>query len=172
MHDSAATTSDLPADDYDYDYDIAPARRMPRTTLALLIGVLIAGGFASGVLVQKRHDKGLGSSASALPAGFPTGGFPGANSANSANSANGATTGTRAATSGPVLVGTVVSVSGTTITVKDLGGTTHTVATTATTTVAKQEQQKLTDLTAGQTVSVNGTKADDGSVTATAVTLR
>jgi Domain of unknown function (DUF5666) len=160
-------------DDYDYDTD-EPHRTWPKITLALFVGVLMAVAFTGGVLAQKRNDTGLTSAATSLPAGFP-GGFPGGGAAGGTGPAAGGTgTTTGATTTSPVLVGTVVAVSGaaTTFTVKDLGGTNHTVTTTGTTTVIKQEQKKVTNLAAGDTVSINGKRATNGSVAATAFTIR
>ncbi|MEO8517928.1 MAG: hypothetical protein ABI438_02020 [Dermatophilaceae bacterium] len=158
--------------EYEYDLDVAK-RTWPRTTLVLLVGVLMAVAFTGGVLVQKNHDKGLTAAATGLPAGFTPGAFPGAGSGGLGGVPGGGTGATgNAATTGPVLVGTVVSVSGPTVTVKDFGGATHQVSTTGTTTVTKQELKKLTDLAAGDTVSVNGKRATDGNVAATALTIR
>lgn len=167
-------------DDYDYDYDTdEPHRTWPKITLALFVGVLMAVAFTGGVLAQKRNDTGLISAATSLPAGFPAG-FPGGGGAGGGGAVGGpgaavdGTGTTGAATTGPVLVGTVVAVSGagTTVTVKDLGGTKHTVTTTGTTTVTKESQKKITDLAAGDTVSINGKRATSGSVAATAFTIR
>jgi len=159
-------------DDYDYDTD-EPRRAWPKITLALFVGVLMAVAFTGGVLAQKRNDAGLTSAATSLPAGFPAG-FPGGGAVGGTGSAVDGTGSTGAATTGPVLVGTVVAVSGagTTVTVKDLGGTKHTVTTTGTTTVTKQSQEKVTDLATGDTVSINGKRATNGSVAATAFTIR
>ena len=165
-------------DDYDYDTD-EPHRTWPKMTLALLAGVLMAVAFTGGVLAQKKNDTGLTSAATSLPAGFPGGSagggaLGGAGGPGGTGSAGGTGTTTGTATTGPVLVGTVVAVSGaaTTVTVKDLGGTKHTVTTTGTTTVTKQVQKKITDLAAGDTVSINGKRATNGSVAATAFTIR
>lgn len=181
-HESATEVYDAVdvVDDYDYVYDTdEPHRTWPKITLALFVGVLMAVAFTGGVLAQKRNDTGLASAATSLPAGFPAG-FPGGGAAGGGGALGGTgpavdgTGTTGAATTGPVLIGTVVAVSGaaTTFTVKDLGGTTHTVTTTGTTTVTKQVQKKVTDLAAGDTVSINGKRATNGSVAATALTIR
>jgi hypothetical protein len=174
---SATEVSDVGevVDDYEYDLDTGH-RTWPKTTLVLLVGVLMSVAFTGGVLVQKENDKGLTSASNALPAGFPPGGFGAAagGAAGAAGAAPGGAGAAAAASTGPVLVGTVVSVSGNggSVTVKDLGGTTHAVSTTGTTTVSRQEQKKVTDLAAGDTVSINGARATDGSVAATAFTIR
>ena len=162
------TTVDLETiEDDDADFaELPPKRRVPMITKVLLVGILVAAGFSGGVMIQKNlgagsatASTGLPNFAGGLPAGFPTGG------ANRQGS-------TAATGSGPVVVGTVVSVSGNDVTVKDLGGTTHVVHVTATTGLATTGVDWSTSLEPGSTVSVNGTKADDGSVTATTVTRR
>lgn len=152
-------------DDEDADFaELPPKRRVPTITKVLLVGILVAAAFGGGVMIQKN----LGASSSSTPSGFPSfaGGIP-AGLPTGAGSGQGST-----AASGPVVVGTVVSVSGNDVTVKDLGGTTHVVRVTATTGLATTGVDWSTSLKPGSTVSVNGTKADDGSVNATTVTQR
>lgn len=74
-----------------------------------------------------------------------------------------------AGTSTPVAVGTITTVSGQTLTLTDFGGTVVTVHVPATATVTTPG---LGGPSVGSPVSVVGTKAADGSVTATAVTVR
>ena len=69
----------------------------------------------------------------------------------------------------PVVVGTVTSVSGTTVLVTNFAGTAVTVTVPATATVTTPG---LTPLAAGETVSVSGAKQADGSVVATAIVAR
>jgi hypothetical protein len=162
--------------EFDYDYEVdAVHRTWPRMTVALLAGVLMSVAFTGGVLVQKNHDKGLTSSATALPAGFPAGGTgAGRGTGGLGGSAGGGAGATSSGAAVPVLVGTVVSVSadGKSVKVKDLGGTTHTVTTTGTTTVSIRQQKQVTDIAAGDTVSITGQRAASGSVAATAFTIR
>jgi hypothetical protein len=160
-------------DDDDADFaGVPPKRGVPRITKLLLVGILIVAAFGGGVMIQKNFGAGSASSASSLPSfaggppvGFPTGGGGG-------GAGNGGTGQGSTAASGPVVVGTVVSVSGNDVTIKDLGGTTHIVHVAATTGLATAGVDWSTSLKPGSTVSVNGTKADDGSVTATTVTQR
>ena len=155
-------------DDDDADFaELPPKRRVPTITKVLLVGILVAAGFSGGVMIQKNFGassasstSGFPSFADGIPAGFPTG------------AGNGGSGGGSTAASGPVVVGTVVSVSGNDVTVKDLGDATHVVHVTATTGLAATGVDWSTSLKPGTTVSVNGTKADDGSVTATTVTQR
>jgi hypothetical protein len=79
--------------------------------------------------------------------------------------------GTGAATStSPAVIGTVVSIKGSEITVKDFAGKTHIVRTTGTTTVSVPGS--ITGLKAGSTVSVVGASDAGGGVAATSVTQR
>ena len=163
---------------------VPPRRRVPALTKLLFVAIIAALAFGGGVIVQKQHDATL-TSASRVPdfaslfggGGLPAGAGPGGGGA-AAPSAPAAGGGGAGATGGgstgdvPVLVGTVVSVSGTDLTVKDFGGTSHVVHATATTTLSVVSADWSGSLKAGATVSVQGTKAADGSVTATSVIQR
>jgi len=154
-------------DDDDADFaELPPKRRMPTITKVLLVGILVAAGFGGGVLIQKNVGASSANSPTGLPdfAGGPPAGFL-------AGGGGGSGQGSTAA-SGPVVVGTVVSVSGNDVTVKDLGGATHVIHVTATTGLATAGVDWSTSLKPGSTVSVNGTKADDGSVAASTITQR
>ena len=98
-----------------------------------------------------------------MPSGLS--GFPGMGSTAGNNSTSAGTS------SGPVLIGTVVKVDGTKMTVKDLSGKTYVVSTTTSTTVTQSTSIPLTGLKAGDSVSVEGTKSGQ-NVSATAVTNR
>jgi hypothetical protein len=170
--------------------------RPPRTnrlTALLATGLLAVLAFAGGVFVQKNNDAGLTSStASAVSAlrsraaaggfgGSASGGFAGSGSggfggsaaggsaAGGAGSGSGSGSGGTAASDIPVVVGTLHTISGATLTVMNFGGTVVTVKVPATATVTTTG---LGGLTVGASVSVAGTKAADGTVTATAVTSR
>ena len=150
---------------------VPPRRRVPALTKLLFVAIIGTLAFAGGVLVQKQHDAAL-TSASRVPdfaslfagGGVPTG--PSAGGAGTGATAGGSTGAV------PVLIGTVESVSGSDLTVKDLGGTSHVVHATATTTLSVVSADWSGSLKAGATVSVQGAKAADGSVTATVVTQR
>ncbi len=188
----AAPASTLPTDpnipvleEDDADFTAVPPRRhVPALTKLLFVAIIGALAFGGGVLVQKQHDATL-TSASSVPdfasllgsGGFPAGAGArgGGATASSAPAAGGGGAGATAGGSTgdvPVLVGTVVSVSGSDLTVQDFGGTSHVVHATATTTLSVVSADWSGSLKAGATVSVQGTKAADGSVTATAVTQR
>jgi hypothetical protein len=142
-----------------------PRRRVPMLTKGLIVGILMVVAFGGGVMIQKQHDASSTSASSGVPS-F-SGGIPAGAGASSGGASGGST-----AASGPVVVGTVVGVAGNDVTVKDLGGSTHVVHVSATTGLATTSVDWSTSLKPGTTVSINGTKADDGTITATTVTQR
>jgi hypothetical protein len=152
--------------------ELPPRRRVPLLTKGLIVGILMVVAFGGGVVIQKQHD----ASSASTSTGFPSlsGGIPaGAGAGTGGGGAgNGGASGGSAAASGPVVVGTVVGVAGNDVTVKDLGGSSHVVHVSATTGLATSSVDWSTSLKPGTTVSVNGTKADDGTITATTVTQR
>jgi len=171
------TAMDLEDDDGDITA-LPPRRRVPGLTKLLFLAIIGTLAFAGGVLVQKQHDASLtttpASLASLFAGGLPTGGGGGLG-----GGLGGAPTSSAPATNGsgstgdvPVLIGTVDAVNGSDLTVKDLGGTSHVVHATATTTISVVSADWSGSLKVGATVSIQGSKAADGSVTATAVTQR
>ncbi len=164
------TAMELEEDDADITA-FAPRRSVPRLTKLLFVLIIGTLAFGGGVLVQKQHDASqtspTGSLASLFAGGLPTGGGGGL-----PTSLGNTTSGNGSSGDVPVLIGTVESVAGADLTVKDLGGTSHVVHATATTTISVVSTDWSGSLKVGVTVSVQGTKAADGSVTATAVTQR
>ena len=159
-------------DDDDADITaLPPRRRVPGLTKLLFVAIIGALAFGGGVLVQKQHDASLtstpGSFTGLFPGGLPTGGGGGGAPTSSAS-----TSGSGANSDVPVLIGTVKSVSGADLTVEDLGGAAHVVHATATTTLSVVSADWSGSLKVGATVSIQGSKAADGSVIATAVTQR
>ena len=155
----------------DEQWDRPP--RTNRLTRVLLVAILVVVGFGGGSLVQKHAGSSSGS-ASSFPNGFAAGGgFSRGAGAFSGLAPGGATStaasGSGASSQAPVVVGTVKSVSGTTVLVTNFAGAVVTVTVPATATVTTPG---LTPLAAGQTVSVSGAKQADGSVVATAVVAR
>jgi len=184
---------ELPPDDLLLD----PAWERPairnRLTSVLLIAVLVVGGFAGGIAVQRQRG-GTGTTtgglptAGRLPGGLPGGGaFPGGGgfpggapslpgggsgaaangSGASTNPLGGGSAGAGAA-SAPVVVGRVTSIRSASITVRNFAGKNVTVQVPGT---AKVTTSGLAGLAAGATVAVAGTTAADGTVTATAITV-
>jgi hypothetical protein len=170
-----------PADD-DLDLLAVSNRRPSRLTITLIAGILAAVAFVGGVQAQKQWGGSSAAAATGAPggaAGFQRGGgggygggaagFGGAGAGATGGAAAG---GGAAAADTPAIVGTVVKVSGTTVTVKNFAGKTVTVKVPAGTTVSLSSTLSLTGLKAGTSVSVVGTTGSDGSITASAVTAR
>ena len=168
------------ADPDDPDDDLfagwQPRHRVPRLTVVLASCLLVITGFAVGAVVAKRSAAsatttvtaarfagagGGGAGGAGARGGF--GGFAGAQGNGAPGGAVGAGSGT------PVVVGTVASVAANRITVTNFAGKTVVVRVPAGTPVTTPG---LGGLRKGQTVSVEGTRASDGSVTATAVVSR
>ena len=133
-------------------------------------GVRAAGGFPGA-------ESGTGTA----PGGTAPGGTAAGSSADGTQAGTGTTGTTTGTTSGgtsaaatPAVIGHVVTVTANSLTVKNLGGKTVTVHLSAATTVtaAWSGPGATPALRAGQTVTVAGTTAADGSVTATSVTNR
>ncbi|MEU4427831.1 hypothetical protein AB0F81_45015 [Actinoplanes sp. NPDC024001] len=137
----------------------APKRWWNRGTVGLGVAALLMGGFLGGVQAQKQWGATETSTASGFPGGgMRAGGFPRDNSsAAPAPSAAGTT-------------GKVKLVNGRTIYVETEDGTVVTVKTSGDTTVSTATKGKLSDVKAGDSVTVQGAAAEDGTVTATAVT--
>jgi hypothetical protein len=176
-------------DDSDlYDLDLlepswTPPRRVNRWTGVLLAGLVAVTGFAAGVLVQKNHDAGLvdrssGAAAAArafgragdVPGGAGGLGPSGSSSGGSSSGGSGSGgSGSGAGLEPPVVVGSVVSAGQEVLVVQDFAGTRTSVRVLAGTPVTTPG---LTGLRPGVTVAVTGTKAADGTVTASSVVSR
>jgi hypothetical protein len=163
-----------------------PRRRLlAPVPLALLAALLIACGFIGGVEVQK----GQTSSSSTATAGAGAGGFasrlaalggarPGAGTAAGAGSTSGSSsTGGAGASAGAagsgggVTTGQVAYVSGNTLYVTTSQGNTVKVSAAAGAKVTKTVSTKAKSIHPGETVVVLGSKASNGSVSATSITV-
>lgn len=141
----------------------APRRWRTRTTVVLACLVLLVGGFAGGLEVQKQWGSSATTTATARPggAGFGQGGagFGGGNgqTANAGAAANTTT-------------GTVKLVDGNTIYITTSDGRTITVKTSGSTTVQTSQGGSLSDLSNGSSVTVQGQTGSDGSISASTIT--
>ena len=183
-----------PVEAVDDDLDLLAEvnHRPSRTTVLLVAGILAAVAFVGGAIVQK-HYGGTSSSGQAVAGGFAGrgggagayggfGGFPGGGQAGGAATGGGAAAGGGTAAGGsaaggaaaatPVVVGTVTKLSGTSLTVKNLGGKSVNVKVPEGATITLVAGKSLTTLKTGATVSVSGTTAANGTVTATSITVR
>jgi len=163
-----------------------PRARLPRATLALGAGVLVAAGFIGGVLVQKHVG---GSSPAAGRAGAFASAFAGARGGGGGagrggfGGGAGATTGTGGAggfggggfgggsgAGGNSVSGSVTVVSGDTLYITAADGTVYTVKTSGSTSVSISSSGSLSQLKPGQQVTVSGTQGTGGTVNATKIT--
>jgi hypothetical protein len=179
-NDDTAVLTAVPADSSEDDgfaaelAQAAPKRWWNKGTVALGAAVLLVGGFAGGLQAQKQWGPSTtapGGGNRAAAGGFPGGqnragygaaGVPGFGGGNAAPTGTAATDTT----------GTVKLVDGTTIYVQKADGTVVTVKTGGTTKVSTSKAGKLSDVKAGQSVTVQGATGSDGTVTATTVTAQ
>lgn len=162
----------------DLDAAMAPppaGRRVPLPTAILAAAVVAAIAFGGGVLVQ-RHSGGSSSVSAQRPGGFGAGRFggeggfgqrqiPGQGGGQGEGQGGGQGRGF-----GAPVTGTVVSASGTTLTVKQSDGTEVKVTVPSSVPVVTSTTGSLSSLKTGSEVTVIGEKGSDGTVTARAVT--
>ncbi|HEX5203285.1 MAG TPA: hypothetical protein VFW27_25425 [Actinoplanes sp.] len=146
----------------------APRKWWNKATVVLGAAVLLVGGFAGGLQAQKQWGAGStggGAGNRAAPAfpGTGAGRFGGRTAAPAASASSAATAAT---------TGTVKLVDGNTIYVQTPGGDIVTVRTDARTRISTARAGKVSDVTAGQSVAVQGAAGSDGTVTATSVTAQ
>jgi len=152
-------------------FQLPERRRLGASTVGLLVLLLLAAGFVGGALVQKHEGTStVATGRAGRLAG--AGGFARGEGAAGFGGAAGGVAGAAPAADAPVVVGTVVSVTGDTLIVKNLGGVTITVHLGSGVTVTRSSTEDASHLTADTTVSVAGTTGADGSVTATGITAR
>lgn len=123
--------------------------------LALLAVLIAAAGFIGGVLVQKGQQD---STTGGLPSGLPN--FADAQSGGGADG-EGRGSGT---------VGEVSSVKGKTLYVTDAQGNTIAVKANSASEVTRTAEGRLRSIKPGDTVIVQGSERDDGSVRASSIT--
>jgi hypothetical protein len=137
---------------------LPPRRRrfvFGRAAMALTGVLILALGFIGGVEAQKSQGStASATSATAARTGFAgRGGFPLAGGGGS----------------GDVVTGTVANKNGRYIYIKDANGNTVRVKTTSNSTISRNAKAKTSAIHPGDTVVIQGTKAKDGTVTATRV---
>jgi hypothetical protein len=138
--------------------------RLKLVTLVLLVAAAAAGAFWTGTVVQKHNGPASTSgSAAALISRF--------RSAAAGAGAGGAGSGGGFGASrvAPTASGTLTDMTGTTLYLTDASGALIKVVTTPSTTVTRTGVGQPGTLTIGDTITVEGTKGTDGTVTATRV---
>ena len=133
------------------------------TPILALVAALAIGLFA-GVLIGHSTAQTTASARGGLGAG----GF-GGGGGNQTQGGAGAQGGFGAGGFGGMTAGTIVSISGSSIVLKEANGTTVTVNTTGSTTVTRNTKSTVTSLKAGETIRVSGANSG-GTVTATTIT--
>jgi hypothetical protein len=173
----------LPGQDEADWLQTATRPRLARSTaviLALLIAALLLCG---GMQIQKQFGETAGAAGqdagvptgglpSGFPSGLPTGGAGGAGSG-SGDAGGGGPNGAQSDGSDQTaVIGTVVRVTGDTVIVKDIGGTTHVVEVPSTISIQRQQNIKLSQLKHGEAITVKGTTDRRGNVDAGSLTVR
>ncbi|GIF07393.1 hypothetical protein [Actinoplanes siamensis] len=138
--------------------EAGPRRWWNTTTLVLVGVVLLVGGFVGGAQAQ-RHWGASGTPTTATPAG---GGLP-----DGAGAPSGPSMGGRSP--GGATAGTIRRVDGNIVYVRTAAGETVTVRASDFTTVSRAVPARITELTAGLRITVQGVADSDGVVTATAI---
>ncbi len=146
--------------------------RTLRLGVGILTGlVLLGGSFYGGMVVGKNQARASGNtqllvpsqSGEGMPGGMPAPGQDGGTQGRGMGAGQGAPGG---GGQGGMLVGEITEIGDGTLTIKDSSGASTTVKVSDTTLIEKQASVTLADLTAGETVVVSGSKADDGTITA------
>jgi hypothetical protein len=135
-----------------------PRNRLLAPLPLALIAVLIAAtGFRGGVLVQMGREGG-GPAAGAPPGGLPSFLSEGAAGGSGAEGSGGLPTGFPGSSSGAAVSGTVSSVDGRTIYVKDSGGTTVAVRVEDGSKISRDSNVGVKKIRPGDSVEVQGSK--------------
>ncbi|MEO6943571.1 MAG: hypothetical protein ABI053_02550 [Lacisediminihabitans sp.] len=135
---------------------LTPARKLRWITPTLAIVAALAIGIAGGVLIGR-------SGASANQGNLARGQFASGQGTGTGQQGGGGFAG------GGFTSGTIVTIDGTTITVKAQDGTQKTVTTSGDTKVTKTSASSVDALKKGETITVIGATGSDGSVTATTI---
>jgi hypothetical protein len=144
-----------------------------RWRIVLWAALAVAVVFLAGAQVQKHFGTSSSTATAGAPA-FPGGqglpaGFPALSGAGAPQPSSAASDTAQPAAS---LIGTVIRVTGNTLQVKDFGGTTHTIAIGAHTTITRLATLHASDLEPGSTVVIEQGSGSSKHRPATAITVR
>jgi len=149
-------------------------QRLGPLTLSLFALLIASLGFLGGIVVQKHSSSsspGRSNSNGSFNPANVAGGFGGRRTGQGGSTndapAQADGLGSTSTDAAPAVIGTVVSVNGATAVVKNIAGKQITVHLNDDTTISKAGT--TADLQPGTTVTVSGSSATDGSVTATSV---
>jgi hypothetical protein len=143
--------------------------RVAVPTLVLALLVAAAGAFWGGAALEKHHAKTSTTSTAAAALAALASRFGGTTGSGTSTSAGGAGTGGAAGAGANATRGTLTDIQGSTIYLTDANGNLVKVTVTPSTTVSRSAKGSLGQLTIGDTVIVLGSKAADGSISATSV---
>jgi len=159
-----------------------PRRKLPWLSLLLAAGVIAAGSFAGGALVEKNNNSGSGAAGAASAfaklragatggTGTGAGGFTrGTGTGSTTGGGFGGGFGGASGAAGGATTGTVKLVDGNTIYVTNSSGNIVKITTGSSTTVSIAKSGTVGQIQPGQTVTVRGTTDSSGNVTASSVT--
>jgi hypothetical protein len=166
-------TSDAATDPFLDEEWLASKNPRSRWRVALLTALAVSVVFLAGAQAQKHFGPSSSTAASGapgfpggqgIPAGFPQLGGPGTTQPSSGASDAGEQTSS--------LIGTVTSVKGNTLQVKDFGGTTHTVTIGAHTSITRLATLRASDIKPGSTLVIKQPADASKHHPATAITVR
>ncbi|WP_052069592.1 hypothetical protein [Streptacidiphilus albus] len=152
-----------------------PRRKLPWLTLILAAGVIAAGSFWGGAMVQKNSGSSSSGTAASFAARFRSGAAGGAAGGATGGAAAGGFgraggTGGGSASGTGSTTGTVKLIDGSTIYVTDSSGNIVKVTTGSSTSVSIASTGTVSQLQPGQTVTVRGATDSSGDLAATSVT--
>ncbi|MER5621832.1 hypothetical protein ABT061_12390 [Streptosporangium sp. NPDC002544] len=155
--------------DLDSELAARPPRRLSTLTLVLGAGVMLVAGVIVGIQVQKATGGTSGPTGvpgAAMRQGVGPGGF---GNGQQGGQGPGSGPGQGGGGRGGMTVGTVQRVEGEKVYLQTADGSVVTVNTTDETSVRLTKEGRVADLKPGGTVVVQGARAEDGSVSATAI---
>ena len=173
---TSATTDDTDvlfrdeAEDLDEEMPTRAKRRVVTAWTMVFAAFVIAGlGFVAGIQIEKRNPPaatGLPSGLAAFANARANGAFPGS-FAGGGNNARGAAAQTPASNG---TTGKVKLVDGANVYITTADGSTVKVTTSSGSKVTKAAPGAVSDLKAGDTITVQGTTGSDGTIAATSIT--
>ena len=131
--------------------------------IALVIG---AGSFIGGTAYQKGKDGPTKAATTQAPS------FRGQAGTNQGQGAPSGGFGGRRGGGGGLTIGQVTAVNGTSITIQTFQGADETVDLSSSTAITKTVSGSVSDVAAGESVTVSGTAGSDGAIQATSVQIR
>ena len=168
-----APTLALDDDWEDDDVPITPRARMPRPTKLLLVLAVAAAAFAGGIFAQRHWGAGSAGSGSGAAARLAAArGFSGQGATQRFGGTGGGATGSGVPGGfADATIGQVAYLKGTTLYITDSNGNTIKVAVPKGTPVTKSVTTTIKGVRPGDTVVVRGTKATNGTVKASSVSV-